>query len=150
MSKKKSQLQKEVVDAAIMETLQKQKGIKSKYLWEYMHPYCAADGSEIMEYKSWKDYIAEWGNVRDDLNLVYRWDFEQVEGIPECIPMKRHPDPSYRAYKLTITIIQQRKSIIYTLNVDVCENDMPAIKKYLKEKFDYLKELWKPIGDIPD
>jgi hypothetical protein len=122
-----------------------------KQLWEHEHPYVAVEGS-VNRYKSWKDYFDHWKNYCDDLNFVYRFDFymDEDEETLESKPRERHPDPNYRAYELVITIILQRKGRFITNIIDVCENDMDDIKKYLEEKFEYIKKVWYPIGSIFD
>lgn len=47
--------------------------VEKKPFWEVKHPYYAAEG-EYLHYKSWQDFVGDWDNYDDDLNMVYRWD----------------------------------------------------------------------------
>jgi len=122
-----------------------------KQLWEYKHPFYPAEGDNIITFESWIDYIEYWKDFDDDLNLVYRFDFDQVENDDfDLVPVPRHPDPYYRAYTLRITRILQRKSRFATQVIKVCEKDMPEIQKYLKEKLDFFLKAWEPINNTKE
>lgn len=115
--------------------------MKGHALWKADHPYYGT--GEQTDYKSWAEFLNEWGPADEDLNLPYRWDWlfeEDDDGKP-----KESSDPNYRDGLLHIFFIIQRKGRINEAVISVCKNDEPKVRAYLNERFSYLKKLWEPL-----
>lgn len=113
-----------------------------KHLWEVDHNYyCSADGEF---YSTWQDFIDEWGDADEDYNLLFRFDcMAESDWWDEDEPLKENEKVCRFSFVL------QRKDVICTQTVKVLDSDEPAIREYLQKKFDYLKQLWMPIGAKP-
>lgn len=108
----------------------------TKHLWEVEHPYYGPEGDGD-HYKSFKELLEEVGSADDDMNTLYRFDWE-VEGA-------KNPDPNYRDGKLKLFYVLARKSIFWTPSCDVCAADEPEVIAFLEKKMTYLMKLWEPV-----
>lgn len=111
-------------------------------LYEAEHRYYCADCNYFsnycsFSYGSWSDFIAVAANEDHDLNLVFRWDWEENEIQEE--------DPYYRNGTLHLYYMGQRIGLFFIVQVDVCKADEPAIREFLQIKFDKIKSIWSPI-----
>lgn len=117
------------------------------HLWEIDHPYYCQDScyfsakSILAEYASWADFLGAEGKDDFDLNLLFRWDWKL--GDDHELPI--HADPSYRDGELDLFFMIQRKGYHRVARVKVCRDEEAAVRKWLKVRFDYLKEVWAPI-----
>ena len=120
-------------------------------LWEAKHPYyCNLGGyfsGEKVEgnYKSWSEFIDEEGDADFDMNLLFRWDWEKLDGEP----YEPGDDPNYRDGVLRLFWIAQRKGYYRYTNVEVCQADEPAVRAWLQERLDYLVCMWLPLQPEP-
>ena len=118
-----------------------------KHLWEVDHPYYCNLGNFYSnepghEYKSFADFLAEWGENDMDLNLVFRFDWKEEEDRPH------KGDDNYRNGKLEIFWMLQRKGIYTFTVVEVCRADEPAVIEFLSKRWKYLSELWAPLNTM--
>jgi hypothetical protein len=113
-----------------------------KHLWEVEHPYYAASDYENY-YDSWEEFIEEWGDCSFDYNLVYRVDW--LEGKDNELP-EYNGNPFEKYAEVKVGILMQRKGIMTVQTVKVSRSDEPDIIEFMKERFDYLKEMWEPIS----
>lgn len=117
-----------------------------KHLWESNHSYYCTESnyysneSHTTEFKSFKDFLDEWGDADMDYNLLFRWDWKIDEDI------SKNEDENYRSSTLKIYFMMQKKGYINSCFIQVCKNDEKQIKEYLKKSWDHLKELWNPIS----
>lgn len=116
-----------------------------KNLWEVDHPYyCegasyfgSGDMTTEHEYASWAGFIATMGNADEDMNLLFRWDWEEPHGHTE--------DDNYRDGKLSLFFFHQRKGFHSASYVQVCRNDQEAVRAYLLPKAAKMRQLWEPL-----
>ncbi len=115
-----------------------------KHLWEVDHPYYMNEGSYFAsgwhhECYSWAQFIEEYGDLSENLNLVFRWDWAR-HILEEC------PGPHDECGdRLTVFFILQRKAATMSVSVKVTEDDEPATLKYLTPKARHIALLWEPI-----
>lgn len=84
-------------------------------------------------FPTWDDFVVEMGDLDKDLNLLFRFDIKENEETNK--------------YYAELFYMQQRKGKFVICIVDeVKDKDADSIKKYLKEYWDYIKELWSPIS----
>lgn len=118
------------------------------HLWDVEHPYYCNQGNYFandcgQRFGSWGDFASAEGNADLDLNLVFRWDWE-VRGDSDS---KRdpHPDDNYRADKLLLFYMGQRKGLYRYAVIEVCRADEPAVKAWLAVRWEHMKKLWGPF-----
>lgn len=137
----------------------------SNHLWEVKHPYYCnetnyfASGKDSRDtqfnYESFEDFLSEWGDADPDMNLVFRWDWEEItqEAYDELMEEEEESeltpftgDDTVKSGHLKIFFFMQRKGYFcYTCTL-VSRSEEPIIKAYLKEKWDYYKKLWEPLS----
>ncbi|MFG2873319.1 hypothetical protein [Streptomyces sp. NPDC048338] len=118
-----------------------------KPLWAIDHPYYCQEGNyykngQHLTYASWTDFHQEWGDLDDDYNLVFRWDWQR-------------PDPTdYEPYgedvppnTLQVFWVLQRKAILRSTECPVTEAEEPAIREWLTRKATHLRLVWEPLLD---
>jgi len=123
-----------------------------KHLWEIHHDYyCCesnyyASGNEQphQHYKSWQDFIEEFGDADFDMNLLFRWDW--VEG-EENNARAFNGNINYRNGELKIFWMGQRKGIYMWSTIEVCRADEEQIRAYLKPRWEHMKNLWEGISE---
>jgi hypothetical protein len=121
-----------------------------KHLWEIGHPYyCSesnyyAPGNEQphVHYKSWQEFLNEWGDADFDYNLLFRWDWHEGEDY-DLPPF--NGDVYYRNGVFYLFWMGQRKGLYQWTTVEVCRADEEEIIKFLKPRLEYLKKLWEPL-----
>jgi hypothetical protein len=86
-------------------------------------------------YESFDDYLSEWQNADEDMNLIFRFDWKQ-------------PDAEARIdyHRLLIYYIMQRKAYPYSVRIKVTPDDEPRARKFLGEKWQHMKKLWTPLS----
>lgn len=124
-----------------------------KKLWEVDHPYYCTEGNYFVggarwdevhtEYDSWQEFYDAWGGTDEDLNFVFRWDWQRA-------------DPSDYAYELehgeelppdTLQVfwVLQRKAILRSTTCIVTEADEPAVRAWLTERARTVAAVWAPL-----
>ena len=127
-----------------------------QHLWEVKHPYYCNKGnfyareSVASEYGTFAEFMAEQGTSDFDLNLLFRWDWEQ-SGDDDGEPLPFQGDNYYRDGTLLLFWMGQRKGLYRYSRVAVCRADEPAVIAFLQPRLDYLASLWAPltIGAAP-
>lgn len=125
----------------------------SKHLWEVNHSYYCNQGNyfarESVEssYKSFADFIEDWGDSDMDYNLLFRWDWQEHGDNGES---NYNGDDNYRNGKLLLFWMGQRKGKYQYSTVEVCRADEPAVIEFLKPRLAYLMSLWSPLTDGAD
>ncbi|MCP4541227.1 MAG: hypothetical protein GY832_29190, partial [Chloroflexi bacterium] len=104
-----------------------------------------AKGSEQpeMRFKSWHDFLMEFGDCDEDMNLLFRWDW--VEGADWELP-EYSGDDNYRNGLLYIFWMQQSKGKYTWSIVEVCRADEDAVIEYLKPRLAHLLTLWEGVA----
>ncbi|KGC12964.1 hypothetical protein DM48_315 [Burkholderia gladioli] len=128
--------------------------MNDKHLWEIKHPYYCTEGGythsqeqhkTIWEFKSWADFFAEMGDADMDYNMLFRWDWDEMDD-------DNRPtftgDPYYRNGKLKMFFMVQRKGFHSCSIIDVCRADEPAVIEYLMPRLAHLMSLWEPLARI--
>lgn len=125
--------------------------MSSMHLWEVKHPYYCTEGQyfssqsshqTIWEFKSWRDFLAEMGSADMDYNLLFRWDWSELNDADEPT---YNGDDNYRNGKLHLFFMYQRKGYHSTSIVDVCRADEAAVREYLMPRLAHLRSLWEPL-----
>lgn len=122
----------------------------TKHLWEIDHPYYCNEGNYFAtkpvddEFKSWADFYAEYAVCDFDLNLIFRFDWE--EGEDHDLP-PFNGDINYRNGLLKIFWMGQRKGLYRWTTIEVCRADEPAVIEFLKPRWDHMRALWEGISD---
>lgn len=134
----------EDLDAAFDELIAQGEAV-TKRLWEVRHPYYCREGNyfaraseTIQKYESWKDFIAEQGDADLDLNLVFRWDWSP----------RGEEDDEWDLLKLFY--IKQRKGLYRYVEIAVSREDEPAIREWLKVRWEHMRSLWAPFSGLEE
>lgn len=120
-------------------------------LYEVDHEYYCNDGNYfdnkcLQEYKCWSDYLAENRDAEDYYNLIFRWDWVANEDEDENVI--KSDDIYYRESTLKLYYMGQRKGLFRIVHVQVCKADEPKVREFLEKKWEYLKTLWLPFGEL--
>lgn len=112
------------------------------------HPYNCNTQSwnnrdAAQEFETWEEFFEEWGSVDKDYNLLFRFDIENLEGEDDEGNDVVYPD----IFTGKFFFILQRKGLFFPVTVEsLTEADLPAIEKYLSEKWEGMQELWAPFS----
>lgn len=115
-----------------------------QHLWEVDHPYYMTEGCFYKNghhhtYDSFADFLAEWEDYDDDMNLVFRWDWKRP------ILEDFEPGEAPLGDTLSVYFIMQRKGFPTSCDIAITEADEPAVLKYLTPKARKIAQLWEPI-----
>lgn len=119
-----------------------------KHLWEYDHPYYGADGySNKLE--SFADLRASVDGADEDMNLVYRFDWEDDS--------QPHRDDCFldgedrSGQRLTIHALMPRKSQFITWTCPISHDQEHEVIEWLRGPriAGHLRKLWAPILGEP-
>lgn len=125
-----------------------------KHLWDVDHSfYCeqhnyfnrsGEDQPTEFAYKSWSDFLEEMGEASMDLNLLFRWDWQEDDryGVKQF-----NGDPNDRNGLLLLFFMAQGKGFHTCARIDVCRADEPAVIEYLIPRLKHLQSLWAPLLD---
>lgn len=122
-------------------------------LWDVDHPYYCNEGNYFAgpyrchaHYRSWQDFLEEQGDCDLDINLLFRWDWEDpIKDIAPDYPIEWKGDENYRDCVLKMFFIAQRKGYYRWVTVEVCRADEPNVRQWLHVRFDHLLKLWEPF-----
>jgi hypothetical protein len=116
------------------------------HLWEIEHPYYCNEGNYYAPgndqpteaHESWEAFVAEEGDSDMDMNLVFRWDWRKAD--PDEERWGNETDV------LLIFFMGQRKGLYRWVEIQVTDADEPAVKKWLKARWQHLTLLWEGIA----
>lgn len=121
-----------------------------KHLWEINHPYYCCEQNyycsleqTIAKYKSFAGYLDDNEDENLDLNLIFRWDWDEVDDDGE--PVKFNGDIYHRNGKLSLFYMGQRRGLYRCTIIDVCRADEESVKIFLRKRWEKIKELWEPF-----
>lgn len=102
--------------------------------------YCSTEnyhsGSSTRRYKTFDDFIDEWGGPPDDHNLVFRWDVrDDVRDTPGGLTLE-------------VFFMLQRKGAFIPCVVDITAEDLPAIEAWLAPHWEHMRKLWAPFSGV--
>lgn len=122
---------------------------QGKHLWEIDHPYYCNEGNYYHngcgdEYKSFGNFLAEYDDADFDMNLIFRFDWEE-ENVETGDPAY-NGDDNYRNGTLKIFWMGQRKGLYRFSLVEVCRADEPAVVEFLQPRWEHMKKLWEPLS----
>ena len=122
--------------------------MSKKHLWEAEHAYYCNLGNYFnndcgSEFKSFQDFLAEFGDSDMDYNLLFRWDWKEDD--PETGENSFKGDVNYRNGRLELFWMGQRKGLYQYSVVEVCRADEPAVIAFLKPRMAHLLSLWSPL-----
>lgn len=82
------------------------------------------------EYRSWDHFMSDEGEgTDDDMNLVFRWDWEASE------------------HTLTLFFMGQRKGLFRSVTVyNMTEEREPEVRAWLQKRWEHFVKLWAPIS----
>lgn len=127
-------------------------------LYEIDHPYYCAEGNyfktgQHLTYGSWAEFHDEWGDLDDDLNAVFRWDWKTPDPADYCpADCDGHDDgdcDEMPAPALHVYWVLQRKAILRSTACAVTEADEPAVREWLTRKARYVASIWEPLLNRP-
>lgn len=105
-------------------------------LYEVEQPYYCSESNFFakphqneecyMRFLSFDQYLQEAENLDPDLNLLFRWDWQE----------NNH---------LILHIFLQRKGYKITHDILVTEDDEPKIRKFLKERSKTILSFWEHV-----
>jgi len=119
------------------------------HLWEIDHSYYCNQGNYFAKesvgdhFKSFQEFIAEYKDADFDMNLVFRWDWDEIDEDTE--KSNYNGDDNYRNGKLYIFWMGQRKGLYRYSTAEVCRADEPAVIEFLQPRLEHLKQLWAPL-----
>lgn len=111
------------------------------HLWEVNHEYYGADGREVEEFETWADFLDEWGDMDEDLNFLYRWDWTFT--APE--DMKYLEEGEYSGDLMKLFYVLPCKDRLMSAYVKVDRSDEGVIREWLKPKAEYMTKMWAPL-----
>lgn len=116
-----------------------------KHLWEYDHPYYASESNYYSNdagtsYESWDDFIASEGNLDKDLNAIFRWDWYRADPAD-------YEDEEVPSDSLQLIYISQRKGIYRPVQIEITEDDEPAVREFLAGYAAHTVSIWEPFLD---
>ncbi len=119
----------------------------AKHLWEYKHPYYSNESNHFangwfLEYESFAEFLSAWGDADVDMNLIYRWDWEEYDCIDHY---EGEPEDKYKGDYLKIFRVLQRKGIYCGQIIKVNKEDEAAVKEYLARYKPTIMSFWKGI-----
>lgn len=119
-----------------------------KHLWEVKHPYYCNEGNYYAngcgdEFKTWAQFHEAHNESDFDLNLVFRFDWQEGEdnGAGDFTG-----DVNYRNGRLLIFWMGQRKGLYRWSEIQVCRADEPAVIAFLKPRWEHMQKLWEPLA----
>jgi hypothetical protein len=120
------------------------------HLWEADHSYYCNEGNYYSgecgtEWKSWAEFLAEFGASDMDYNLVFRWDWKEGEDEGATT---FNGDVNYRNGRLLIFFMGQRKGLFFWHDIQVCRADEPAVIEFLRPRLAHLISLWEPLHPL--
>jgi hypothetical protein len=87
-------------------------------------------------YETFDDFIDDRGKDDLDYNMVFRWDVKPND----------EDEGEAAGFYMEIFIMQQRKGLFQSCVIDeVTDADVSAIIEYLKPRWEYMREIWKPF-----
>lgn len=98
------------------------------------HPYYCSEGNyykagEHERIGSWAEFVKEYGDLDEDLNYIWRWDYSEDRS------------------SVMFFFMLQRKARCRSVEVAVSPDDETAIVEFLRVKWNHVKRLWEPIGE---
>jgi hypothetical protein len=84
------------------------------------------------------------GQANEDLNLLFRWDWEPPTDDDENVVWQG--DENYRDGTLKLFYMGQRKAYCSSHHVEVCRADEPAVREFLEKKWAHMQRLWEGIA----
>lgn len=110
------------------------------------HPYYCNQGNYFdngchQTYGSWGEFLAADGDADLDMNLLFRWDWQQGE--------KEYDIPEGSA-DLLLFYMRQRKAVSGSVQVRVLQSQEAEIRAWLQIRWEHLCELWAPFCALPD
>ncbi|MEU1761143.1 hypothetical protein [Micromonospora sp. NPDC005652] len=116
-------------------------------LWETSHPYYCNEGNYYArpdeglheEYDSWAEFYEAWGYSDEDMNLVFRWDWQ----VPD--PNDYEPGEQIPSERLAVFWVLQRKAILRSTECVVTRDDEPAIREWLTKRAKTVAAIWAPL-----
>ena len=120
------------------------KDITQKNLWDVDHPYYCAENNffsndYVTEYESWDDFYSSEGHADQDMNCVFRWDWDTYNPADD-------DEEGDIENTLKLFYMLQRKGIFRIVLVKVQREDEPKIKEWLKLQYEYMQKLWEPFS----
>lgn len=127
----------------------------SARLWEVDHPYYAMEGNyyrngEHEECATWADFLAGYGDLDLDMNLIYRWDWN----VPDP---RDYFDEEGNLYddeepvpgeSLSLFYMGQRKARCWSVRVTTVTRDQePEIREWLTVRAEHMRKVWEPLLD---
>jgi len=114
---------------------------EAPHLWEMAHPYhCNEEnyfrGGCHAEFGSWSDFLEDQGDMDEDMNLVFRFDWRAAGS--DWNPGTED--------KIDLFIMGQRKGLYRTVSVYVKRSEEPKIRQWLRDRFTHLLKLWTPLS----
>jgi hypothetical protein len=128
-------------------------------LWDVDHPYYCSDqnfyvGSReqtwgsSMSYDSWAEFLEEMGEADLDLNLIFRWDWEKYTPASYEEDYGEPPEEGQSLSTLKLYYMYQRKGAFKPIEIrHMKDEDEPAVREFLKRRWDHLRVLWAPISE---
>lgn len=122
------------------------------HLWEIDHPYNMHEGNYFdnschTHFKSWAEFVSEFGDSDLDYNWVIRWDWREGDGWDLG---EYSGDDNYRHARFMVQMVMQRKALLQSFEVEVCRADEPTILEFLRPRWEYMKEMWAPLSEGGD
>lgn len=120
------------------------------HIWEHRHSYycemqnyrARPDEGCTQEFDCWAEFIAEWGDSDEDMNLLFRWDWMPAtdEDGDDIKPMTGDGG------ELRLCFMMQRKGDYRCVVVHGMKNsDEQAVIAYLQPLAEHMRNLWSPL-----
>jgi hypothetical protein len=108
------------------------------HLWEIKHPYYGADG-HVNEEESFAALKANVDGSDEDMNLIYRWDWDDPATNEYA-----EPDESET---FTVYLLMPRKSGFWSVSCPIQKHQEFEVLEWLQGPrcFGHLRKLWEPV-----
>lgn len=128
-----------------------------KHLWEVNHPYYMTEGNYHSNncthvFETWQDFLEEWSDSDLDYNWFVRWDWLEARTPEEAEEYEEgtgvyNGDDNHRHATFLLQCVGQRKASLLSCRISVCRNDEAAILEFLRPRWEYMREMWRPFSD---
>jgi hypothetical protein len=131
----------------------------SEHLWDHGHPYYCSEGcyytrgtewSQVhADWDSWESFLADWGDVDPDYNLLFRWDWEKADPSDYAVEAEADPEFEMPGDVLKLFFYLQRKAKPFSHHIEVVEADEESVRAWLSERAEHMRKLWSPLLEPP-
>ncbi len=118
------------------------------HLWEIDHPYYGTDAGQY-DVANFAALCAEIDNSDDDMNRIYRWDWEDDSQPHRADLFLPHENRS--GQRFVVYLLMPRKSGFWSVRCPIAHDQEVEVLEWLRgpRVLGSLRTLWAPLLDDP-